>query len=58
MNKFSLKNKVIVITGAAGLMAKQHISVVLENNGIPVLIDVDKLKLIKQINFFKKGISK
>ncbi len=54
MNKFSLKNKVIVITGAAGLMAKQHISVVLENNGIPVLIDVDKLKLIKQINFFKK----
>ena len=27
-DKFNIKNKVIIITGAAGLLAKQHIEVV------------------------------
>ena len=41
-NKFSLKNKNVIITGAAGLLALQHIYAVLENDGNVFLIDIDK----------------
>lgn len=50
----SLNNKIIIITGAAGLMAGQHIDVVLENGGIPILIDKNKNKLQKKMNELKK----
>ena len=45
-NLFSLDGKVIVITGAAGLLGKQHAKAVAAFNGIPVLIDIsiDPLK--------------
>ncbi len=54
MKRFSLKNKIIIITGGAGLMAEQHASVVIENGGIPVLIDNNINKLKKKYKFFKK----
>ena len=44
-NKFSLKNKNVIITGAAGLLALQHIYAVLENDGNVFLIDIDKKKI-------------
>ena len=37
---FSLQNKVIVITGAAGLLGRQHAEVVARAGGIPVLLDL------------------
>ena len=46
-DNFNIKNNVIVITGAAGLLAKQHIEVVIENKAIGILIDIDKKKLKK-----------
>ena len=40
-NFFSLKNKFVIVTGAAGLLAEQHIDVVLCNQGNLILIDVN-----------------
>lgn len=37
---FSLKNKVIVITGAAGLLGKKHAEVIAAYGGSPVLLDI------------------
>ena len=51
-NKFNIKNKVVIITGGAGLFAKSHIDVVLENNAVAVILDknIKKLKKIKKKN--------
>ncbi len=54
MNKFSLKDKVIIITGALGLLGKQHVEAVCEAKGIPVLIDLNQ----KEIDIYIDTISK
>ena len=51
---FSLKNKVIVVTGATGLMGRQHVKAIAAFGGIPILIDLNKNEidsLIIQINY-------
>jgi len=40
-NLFSLQNKVIIITGAAGLLGEQHADIIAKAGGIPVLLDID-----------------
>ena len=52
--KFDIQKKVIIITGAAGLLAEQHIEVVLENEGIAILLDVDKKKIEIKKNYYLK----
>lgn len=42
---FNLKNKNIIVTGAAGLLGQMHIEAIIAFNGIPILIDIDKIKL-------------
>ncbi|TGL77311.1 SDR family oxidoreductase [Leptospira jelokensis] len=42
MDIFSLKEKVIIITGATGLLGSQHAAVVAEAGGIPILLDLDQ----------------
>jgi NAD(P)-dependent dehydrogenase (short-subunit alcohol dehydrogenase family) len=44
---FSLKNKVVVITGATGLLGTQHVEAVASKGGIPILIDLD-LQIIQK----------
>lgn len=39
-NQFSLEGKVVVITGAAGLLGEQHARAVAEVGGTPVLLDI------------------
>ena len=39
---FSLKDKVIIITGAGGLLGRQHADAVATMGGIPVLLDIDR----------------
>jgi len=41
-NIFSLKGKVVVITGAAGLLGKKHVEVVAAYGGVPILIDLSQ----------------
>ena len=45
-----IKDKVVVITGGAGLLGIQHINAVLSNGGKAVVIDIN----LKKINLIKK----
>tara|TARA_Y100000589_G_scaffold331644_1_gene386105 strand:- start:2819 stop:3652 length:834 start_codon:yes stop_codon:yes gene_type:complete len=45
LNLFSLKDKVIIITGGAGLLGEIHSETVLEADGISILLDINKQKL-------------
>jgi len=38
---FSLRGKVIVVTGAAGLLGRQHSDVIAGAGGIPIMVDLD-----------------
>ena len=44
---FSLKEKVIIITGGAGLLGKEHAVSIACAGGIPVLIDVNHKQLLE-----------
>jgi|TARA_B110000008_G_C16897418_1_gene535305 NAD(P)-dependent dehydrogenase (short-subunit alcohol dehydrogenase family) len=46
-NSFNLNGKVIIVTGAAGLMGVQHCEAILSQNGIPILLDLDLRRLQK-----------
>ena len=41
-NIFSLKDKVIVVTGASGLLGKMHVEAIASQGGIPVIVDINK----------------
>jgi len=47
LSKFDLSNKWVVVTGAAGLLGKQHCTALLEVNANLVLLDKDKDKIIQ-----------
>ena len=44
IDRFSLKNKVAIITGGAGLLGVQHAKAIAEQGGIPLLWDVNVKK--------------
>ena len=61
---FSLKNKVIVITGAAGLLGRQHADIVAQAGGIPIILDINKItveqiakELKEKYNVLSSGFS-
>jgi NAD(P)-dependent dehydrogenase (short-subunit alcohol dehydrogenase family) len=52
-NIFSLKDKVIVITGAAGLLGRKHAEAIAAYGGSPILLDIDQdtvTKIANQLN--------
>ena len=52
LEKFNIKNKVVVITGGAGLLGATFVEAIAEIKGLPVILDLDKKssnKLIKSI---------
>ncbi len=48
IERFRISGKVCVITGGAGLMGDSHARAVIDGGGIPVLIDIDEMKLDKE----------
>ncbi len=52
-NIFTLKDKVIVITGAAGLLGRMHAEAVASNGGIPILLDINVSGLKDFSDFLK-----
>ncbi len=53
-NLFNLKNKVIIITGALGLLGQKHVEVVAQNGGTPIIIDIDA----KNVELFAEKVRK
>ena len=49
---FSLKNKIIIITGGAGLLGCNFVEAILYHDGIPVILDKSK----KRINLIKNKL--
>ena len=54
MELFSLKNKIIVITGACGLLGREHVKAVASAGGIPVILDIKQ----NDIDLFVDDINK
>jgi NAD(P)-dependent dehydrogenase (short-subunit alcohol dehydrogenase family) len=55
---FDLKNKVVVITGAAGLLGSSFCEALIKNNGIPIAIDIDSKRLKSLKANIKKKFNK
>ena len=53
-----LKDKVIVISGGAGLIGKELVRAVVENRGVAIIADIDKKLDIKELGFKKKELKK
>ena len=49
MNLFSLKNKIVIVTGASGLLGREHVIAIADAGGTPVLLDLNEEVLNKQI---------
>ena len=58
MDRFFVKNNVVIITGAAGLLGEMHTRAVIEAGGIPVLIDIDNGKLQEKRQILIKDYGK
>ncbi len=55
---FSLQDKIVVITGGAGLLGRQHAKAVLSSGGIPVLLDISRQALEEAENELIDGNGK
>ena len=50
MDIFSLNNKIIIVTGASGLLGREHIEAIAAFGGTPVLIDLNQKILDEQVD--------
>lgn len=57
MQLFSLKEKVIIITGASGLLGRKHAEIIAEAGGIPLLLDLRQELLDEQAAELKSKYS-
>ena len=55
-NIFNLDGKVIVITGAAGLLGRKHAEIIAAYGGIPVLLDLHYEPVAQLASKIKKRI--
>ena len=54
LEQFRLTNKVVVITGGAGLLGVKHAQAIAEAGGIPVLWDIEKIKAEEEAKTIRK----
>ena len=54
---FSLKSKIILITGGAGLLGSRMVKIIHNHGGVPIVIDNDKNKIDKLLKNYKKEIN-
>lgn len=57
-NLFDLSDKNVIITGSAGFLGNQHCEAILEHNGNPILIDINKISLESQKKKLEKKYKK
>ena len=53
-NLFDLSNRVIIVTGALGLLGQKHVEIIAENGGIPIILDINKEKVSLAAAHIKK----
>lgn len=53
VDKFCIEDKVVVITGGAGLLGQKHAEAVIEGKGTAILLDVSKQGIERAINSLK-----
>lgn len=49
MDFFTLKGKVVIVTGASGLLGREHVDAIAQAGGIPVLLDLNQKILDEQV---------
>jgi len=54
LEQFRLTNKVVVITGGAGLLGVKHAQAIAEAGGIPVLWDIEKFKAEEEAHTIRR----
>ena len=54
ISMFSLKDKNIIVTGASGLLGREHVNAILGAGGTPILLDLDQEVLDLQVRELKK----
>lgn len=54
---FSLKGKIVIVTGASGLLGREHVKAILYAGGTPILLDLNQDVLDCQVNELKKQYS-
>ena len=52
---FDLKNKVIIVTGASGLLGQQHVNAILKQDGIPIMLDINVETLSSMLQNIKSN---
>jgi len=53
-NLFNLKDKVIIVTGGAGLLGRTYIEAILLYDGTPIVLDVSSRQINKTVNYFRE----
>ena len=56
--KFTLKEKVVAITGGAGLLGEMHAEAVLEAGGNPVILDLHQQRIDDSVSRLSKKFGK
>jgi NAD(P)-dependent dehydrogenase (short-subunit alcohol dehydrogenase family) len=51
---FSLKDKIIIVTGASGLLGREHVNAILSAGGTPILLDLNQEILDSQVYELKQ----
>lgn len=54
MNRFNLNNKIIIVTGACGLLGREHVEAIADAGGIPIIIDIDNLKVNEFVDYINE----
>lgn len=54
MDRFYIKDRIVIITGGAGLLGRKHAEAVIEGGGIPVLLDISQQAIEDAITRIKK----
>ena len=54
MDIFSLKNKIIIVTGASGLLGREHVEAIANAGGIPILLDLNQHVIDEQVSILNK----
>lgn len=58
IKKFNIKDKIVIITGGAGLLGYMHAEAIAEIGGIPVLFDINYSKALQKAKAINKNFGK